>query len=404
MHVGRASGKDRATRQRPGPTTEQYSLALGTEDVKLNQLATRPNLELAWKRITTGANIPYKSLYRELYHVYGVAIDAHLSDLRERILGEVFSPSPPVRIYAPKASGLHRPFSLLHIEDQIVLQAFANLAARKMQKRRAPVQLKNVFSNIIQDPDNIYFFRRWKTSYAAFQRRIWKLYDAGMHWVGDFDLAAFYDTISHELLIKTLYPRTDSQALDWMKECLKTWSSDLRTSGHGHGLPQGPLASDFLAECFLLPIDLKLKKIPGYLRYVDDVRFLGQDENDIRQKVIALERLCRERGLIPQTGKFAIKEAKDVQEALGMLPSISDPHHQESGASLDDEEVEELLSSAIGGKPQRVVDKTRLRYVLYRAEPASKVLKDSATAHSSSSGTCRHLLLVSQSLLLSEVD
>jgi hypothetical protein len=31
--------------------------------------------------------------------------------------------------------------------------------------------------------------------------------------------------------------------------------------------------------------------------------------------------------------------------------------------------------SAIGGKPYRVTDKTRLRYVLYRAEPDSDLLK-----------------------------
>ncbi len=146
-------------------------------------------------------------------------------------------------------------------------------------------------------------------------------------------------------------------------------------SGHGHGLAQGPLASDFLAECFLLPIDLELQADPGYVRYVDDIRFLGTTESVVRKNVIELEHRCRERGLIPQTGKFAIKRAQNIQEALGMLPSISDPQHHEGSETLDKERAQELLSLAIGGKPQKVLDKTRLRYVLYRAEPESSVLK-----------------------------
>jgi hypothetical protein len=87
-----------------------------------------------------------------------------------------------------------------------------------------------------------------------------------LRWVGDFDLTAFYDTISHELLLRTIYPRTKNGDLDWFENCLQTWSADHPASGHGHGLPQGPIASDYLAECFLLPVDVALQGMRGYLR------------------------------------------------------------------------------------------------------------------------------------------
>ena len=278
-------------------------------------------------------------------------------------------------IYVPKASGLHRPLALLNLEDQIVLQAFANLAAKRIQLRRAPLQFKVVFSNILEKKDSIFFFRRWQDTYAAFQRRIRKLYRDELRWVGDFDLAAFYDTISHELLLKTIYPRTTNDALDWIAMCLRKWSSDRAASGHGHGLPQGPLASDFLAECFLLPIDLVLQQHKGYMRYVDDVRLLGATEDEVRAALIELEHHCRERGLIPQTGKFAIKHAPSVQDALGMLPSLSDPQHAAGIEKMGKEEAWRAFLPAIKGKPYRVIDKTRLRYVLYRAEPDTALLK-----------------------------
>ena len=344
--------------------------------MRINQLASKKNLELAWRRITTGGNYQYKRLYRSIYYAYEVALEQNLKDLRQRLLGGAYEARNPERIYVPKASGLHRPLALLNIEDQIVLQAFANLAAKRMQKKRAHLQFKVVFSNLLEKPDSIFFFRRWQDTYGAFQRRIEKHYVSGLRWVGDFDLAAFYDTISHELLLRTIYPRTTNEDLVWIAKCLKTWSSDRAASGHGHGLPQGPLASDFLAECFLLPIDLALQKRRGYTRYVDDVRLFGATEDEVRADLIELERHCRERGLIPQTGKFAIKRAQSVQEAMGMLPSISDPQHEGAGSeTIDKEQAILAFQSAIGGRPYRVTDKTRLRFVLYKAKPDPRILK-----------------------------
>ena len=344
--------------------------------MRINQLASKKNLALAWRRITTGGNFQYKRFYRPIYYAYEVALDHNLRDLRQRLIGGSFKAKHPERIYVPKASGLHRPLALLTIEDQIVLQAFANLAAKRMQKKRSPLQFEVVFSNILERPESIFFFRRWQVTYAAFQRRIKKHYSAGMRWVGDFDLAAFYETVSHELLLKTIYPRTTSADLDWIADCLKTWSSDRPASGHGHGLPQGPLASDFLAECFLLPVDLALQTLPGYTRYVDDVRLFGWTEDHVRAALIELERHCRERGLIPQTGKFAIKRAQSEQAAMGMLPSIVDPQHEgDETKKIDKKQALSAFRSAIGGKPYRVTDKTRLRFVLYRADPDTELLK-----------------------------
>jgi hypothetical protein len=171
------------------------------------------------------------------------------------------------------------------------------------------------------------------------------------------------------------FPRSNSDGIEWIKGCLSVWSSDQSLSRHGHGIPQGPLASDFLAECFLLPVDLKMKPRVGYTRYVDDVRLLGKSENQVHADLIELERHYRERGLIPQTGKFAIKQALDVDEALGMLPSVADPQHEEDSDSLNGDEARKLFRSALGGRPLRVTDKTRLRYVLYRGPINSEILR-----------------------------
>lgn len=342
--------------------------------MNLAQLASQPNLALAWRRITTGTNLQYKNFFRHLYLSYEAGLESNLRDLRDRLRSGAFIATPPERIYIPKASGLHRPISLLALEDQIVLQAFANLAAKQQFPRRAPLQYQNVFSNILSKPDSIFFFRRWQETYRAFQKRVRRNFDSGLVWVGDFDLAAFYETVSHELLIRTLHPRAQNECLTFIADCLRAWSSERLTSGHGHGLPQGPLASDFLAECFLLPIDLALQNVRGYVRYVDDVRLFGESEDEVRRDLIVLERHCRERGLIPQVGKFAIKRAHNVDEALGMLPSLAEPRGEGVRAAQKMRIDSGSLRSAVDGRPQRVVDKTRLRFLLFRAEPDSKVM------------------------------
>lgn len=343
--------------------------------MRLQELSSLPNLELAWRRITTGGNNQYKTHFRSLYHSYELALRANLLDLQKRLRGGSYVPRSPSRVYLPKASGLHRPLSLMCLEDQIVLPAFANLAAAKMHAKRSPFQLTSVYSNILEQPDSIFFFRRWQDTYEAFQRRIKRHYRSGLRWVADFDLAAFYDTISHELLVRTIYPRAQNPDLDWIRHCLQVWSSDASVSGHGHGLPQGPIASDLLAECFLLPIDSALRERVGYLRYVDDVRILGPNEEEVRASVIELERQCRSRGLIPQVGKFAVKRVRTLSDALGMLPSVADPHHAgDSSDRMEGPAAVRMIRVAVTGRPQMVTDKTRLRFALFRAAPNTELL------------------------------
>ena len=162
--------------------------------MKIKDIANKKNLQLAWSRITAGGNFQYKRLFRSIYYPYEIALHKNLDNLSERILGGSYTPLPPERVFIPKPSGLHRPLTLLHLEDQIVLQAFANLAALRMQKARSPLQRKCVFSNIVEHSDTPFFVLRWQKSYRAFQARIKDSFNSGMIWVGDFDLGRLWKT------------------------------------------------------------------------------------------------------------------------------------------------------------------------------------------------------------------
>jgi hypothetical protein len=336
------------------------------------------NLRLAWKRINTGRNLQYKRFYRDLYLVYEGAAGENIRELHSRLIARAWKPTYARRVHLPKPSGLQRPLSLLGVEDQILLQAIANVFAKKLRKKRQRVELETVFSNKLSDSKgSIFFTERWQTTYRAFQEKCIKFFTEGYRWAAHFDLSAFYDTISHDLLVSIISPRSlYPNTWNIVKEWLRIWSAGDKTAMTGHGIPQGPIASDFLAEAFFLPIDIKLhKERSPYIRYVDDIRLFGRTENEVRQAAIVLEQECRHRGLIPQSKKFEIRELRSSEDAMGALPSIPPSDPKASGEEeMTAIEARTMLKSALAGRPLKIKDKSRFRYVMYRAPADNKLL------------------------------
>lgn len=223
-------------------------------------LVSTNNLTLAWRRISTGFNLQYKRFFRDLYLAYEISHEANIRRLRRSLKGG-WRPTPPYRVFLPKPSGLQRPLGFLAIEDQIVLQAVANLFARKIEPRRRNVEKSVVFSNILnKSHDSIFFLEDWHKTYRLFEKQCEIHFRDGYRWIADFDLAAFYETISHEMLVRAVFPRGGSRDLcDRIRTWLRCWTGPPGANEMDHGIPQGPLASDFLAECLLLPLDEALK-------------------------------------------------------------------------------------------------------------------------------------------------
>lgn len=342
-----------------------------------NSLITTQNLKLAWRRLNTSQNVQYKRFFREAYLVFESSLEGNIRHLHDCLEAQAWSPHHANRVYLPKPSGLQRPISLLDIEDQILLQAFANKVAKRLTKKRKSVELDSVFSNQLGATGSIFFTERWDKTYPKFQQRCEKAYRDGYRWSAQFDLAAYYDTISHDLLLSIAGITEEEQnTFVRLKEWLRFWSANDVAAMTGHGIPQGPMASDFLAEAFFLPIDIRMQKSSViYLRYVDDIRLFARTEADVREAAINLEQECRHRGLIPQSSKFALKELRSASEALGSLPSIPPVAGlSSSSTTLSETQALAMLKGCVSGRPKKVLDKSRFRYVMYRAPASSKIL------------------------------
>lgn len=342
------------------------------------ELISKPNLQLAWRRITATRDARYKRYFRHLYEAYELSYERNIADLHKRLHEGVFQPTEPVRVYYPKPSGLQRPITLLCIEDQILLQATANLFSKKLFLRRKPLLGVAVFSNWVNDKkDSIFFVQHWKNGYYQLRKNILISFSVGKRWVAKVDLSAFYETIPHDLLLKTAFPQGGGAELsEHVLRCFEIWSSDHHTSRHQHGIPQGPVASDFLAECILLPIDEQMIQKHTYFRYVDDIWLLGKTELDVRHALVQLDILCRERGLIPNTDKLKIRKVNTPEELVADITNIA--HYSEWTSHRPKRFLrvaEKTLDSAISRTQNglEVVDRTQLRFIYFRSPASDKL-------------------------------
>lgn len=288
-----------------------------------NKFSSVNNLKLAWMRLKSdSSNVSYKNYYRKLFLAYEINFEEHLKILSDRLSKGSYNPSDILRFYVPKQSGLHRPITFLHLDDLIVYQAFGNIILEEFIDQRDEIENINVFSNLFNRnvDKNIFLFKKWQEGYRKFTRSIKRHYNKGNKWVAHFDLAAYYDTIDHGVLIDQFSPDTDFK--DLFIKCLGVWSTH-KNPKLGHGIPQGPLTSNLLAELYLLPIDKSLSENNlKYVRYVDDIKIYGESREEVLEGIILLEKECKERGLIPQAKKYEIIKAKTIDEAIGKLPSL----------------------------------------------------------------------------------
>lgn len=336
---------------------------------RFEKLYSVKNLQLAWDRINAYiGDISYKNLYRNLYAYYDHNIESNLQQLSERIKNRTYKPSKAFKFYKPKESGLQRMFSLLDIEDMIVYQALANIVIPGFSRKRKHLERKNVFSHLFCNDinSNIFLFEKWKDGYLAYKQNIAKNFNNGLKFTAHFDLAAYYDTIDHNSLLNNFIQEQEEDVENGIRallnECLERWSNDSEDAlkMHHHGIPQGPISSAVFGELFLYPVDKFLvDQEIVFSRYVDDFVIQGKTLENVQSAVILLEKKCKERGLIPQVGKFEIIESSSAEDAIGKAPSLSSQERDELLSSPDD-----VLGALNRSFQKDTFDSSKIRYIL----------------------------------------
>lgn len=198
-----------------------------------------------------------------------------LSNLHERVHKGTYRAQPSRRVYISKADGRLRPLGVASLEDKIVQHAVGEILT---------VIYEEAFLGFS------YGFRPGRSQHDALDALTAALYRKKVNWVLDADIQGFFDTISHEWMLRLLEHRiADKRILRLVKKWLRAGvSEDGEWSRTDVGTPQGAVISPLLANIYLhYVLDLWVqhgrKQARGdviIVRFADDVVLGFQYQHD----------------------------------------------------------------------------------------------------------------------------
>ena len=162
----------------------------------------------------------------ERWDHYGENLEENLKDLSERLKRGSYRAKPVRRAYIPKADGRMRPLGVPTLEDKVVQRATSEVL------------------NAVYEEDFLgfsYGFRPGRSQHNALDAVTVGIETRKVSWVLDADIRGFFDTISHERLVKFIEHRiADLRVLRHIKKWLNAGVlEDGKRIQVTEGTPQG---------------------------------------------------------------------------------------------------------------------------------------------------------------------
>jgi group II intron reverse transcriptase/maturase len=250
----------------------------------------------------------------ETWQQYGENLAANLEDLAGRLARGAYRALPVRRKYIEKADGRQRPLGVPALEDKIVQSVVAQILS------------------VIWEQEFLgfsYGFRPGRNPHQALDALTVGIETKRVNWVLDADIRGFFDTLSHEWLVKFIEHRIgDRRLVSLIQKWLRAGVlEDGQWTPSEAGTPQGGIISPVLANIYLhYAFDLWAQQWRKHnargdlilVRYADDfvVGFEHRWEAEQFQKELA-ERLKKfnlelqaEKTRLMEFGRFAAANRK----------------------------------------------------------------------------------------------
>jgi len=250
---------------------------------------------------------------------YEADLEPRLVDLHDRVHRGAYRAQPSRRRYIPKPDGRQRPLAVAALEDKIVQRAVLGVL------------------NAIYEEDFLgfsYGFRPRRSQHDALDALSVGINSTKVNWILDADIRSFFDTVSHDWLIRFLEHRIgDTRIIRLIRKWLKAGVLEdgiVTVSETGTG--QGSVISPLLANVYLhYALDLwaerwRRREAGGdmiIVRYADDLVVGFEHEADARRFLDAMRVRLEEFSLSLHPEKTRLIEfgrraaARRVQRGLG---------------------------------------------------------------------------------------
>jgi RNA-directed DNA polymerase len=169
---------------------------------------------------------------------YAEDLEANLVNLHARVHSGAYRALPSRRRYIPKADGRQRPLGIAAIEDKILQAAVVAILT--------PIYEAEFLGFS-------YGFRPGRSQHTALDALAYGIKARKICWILDADVTRFFDTLSHEWLVRFVEYRVgDRRIVRLIQKWLKAGALE---EGHWiettEGTPQGAVVSPLLANVYL---------------------------------------------------------------------------------------------------------------------------------------------------------
>jgi group II intron reverse transcriptase/maturase len=241
-------------------------------------------------------------------------LESNLAKLVERLKGKRYRAKLVRRKYIPKASGKMRPLGIPALEDKLLQMAATQL-------------LTAIYEQDFLDCS--WGYRPKRGPREASRVLAGRLFRSRAEWIVEADIRGFFDSISHEWMMRMLKERIDDEALlrlisKWLKAGVLEESGEVLHPATG--TPQGGVISPVLANIYLhyaldLWFERRVRKGSKgdvfMIRFADDFVCAFQYKDDA-------ERF--EKQLSERLGKFGLVVAAEKTRTLAFSRFTPEPN------------------------------------------------------------------------------